>query len=184
MRVPGGWASQISRQSARKGGKVVSPATARKETPNTSKAYKPHGPNILCLLTALSRVKFCGWKANEWLRSTGLITVIGVSEWHFIYHKIYVHFVNPLNAELNPIHHLLAMVGARHIVHVSMMRFKGKTPTTEVESVDWLLELWYSSADHGTEEDFWRDVNMWWLWSWWWWWCWWWQTTPNISTVQ
>ena len=29
---------------------------------------------------------------------------------------------NPLNAELNPILHLLALVGARHIVHVSRMR--------------------------------------------------------------
>ena len=27
--------------------------------------------------------------------------------------------INPLNAELNPIRHLLALVGARHIVHVS-----------------------------------------------------------------
>ena len=30
---------------------------------------------------------------------------------------------NPLNAELNPIRHLLALVGARHIVHVSRIRF-------------------------------------------------------------
>ena len=29
---------------------------------------------------------------------------------------------NPLNAELNPIRHLLALVGARHIVHVSSIR--------------------------------------------------------------
>ena len=29
-----------------------------------------------------------------------------------------------LNAELNPIRHLLALVGARHIVHVSRMRVK------------------------------------------------------------
>ena len=29
---------------------------------------------------------------------------------------------NPLNAELYPIRHLLALVGARHIVHVSRMR--------------------------------------------------------------
>ena len=28
-------------------------------------------------------------------------------------------YINPLNAELNPIRHLLALVGARHIVHVS-----------------------------------------------------------------
>ena len=32
--------------------------------------------------------------------------------------------VNPLNAELNPIRHLLALVGDRHIVHVSRIRFK------------------------------------------------------------
>ena len=33
-------------------------------------------------------------------------------------------FLNPLNAELNPIRHLLALVGARHIVHVSRIRVK------------------------------------------------------------
>ena len=32
--------------------------------------------------------------------------------------------VNSLNAELNPIRHLLALVGARHIVHVSRIRVK------------------------------------------------------------
>ena len=31
---------------------------------------------------------------------------------------------NPLNAELNPILHLLALVGARHIVHISRIRVK------------------------------------------------------------
>ena len=30
--------------------------------------------------------------------------------------------INPLNAELNPIRHLLALVSARHIVHVSRIR--------------------------------------------------------------
>ena len=30
--------------------------------------------------------------------------------------------INPLNAELNPIRHLLALVGARHFVHVSWIR--------------------------------------------------------------
>ena len=30
----------------------------------------------------------------------------------------------PLNAELNPIHHLLALVGASHIAHVSRIRVK------------------------------------------------------------
>ena len=33
------------------------------------------------------------------------------------------NFINPLNAELNPVRHLLALVGARHIVHVSSIRF-------------------------------------------------------------
>jgi hypothetical protein len=33
-------------------------------------------------------------------------------------------WVNPLNADLNPIRHLLALVGARHIVHVSTIRVK------------------------------------------------------------
>jgi len=39
---------------------------------------------------------------------------------------------NPLNAKLNPICHLLALLGAHHILHVSRIRVKGlkllKTP--------------------------------------------------------
>jgi hypothetical protein len=35
-----------------------------------------------------------------------------------------VSFVNPLNAELNPICHLLALLGAHHIIHISRMRVK------------------------------------------------------------
>jgi len=30
--------------------------------------------------------------------------------------------VNPLNAELNPIYHLLALLGAHHILHISRIR--------------------------------------------------------------
>jgi len=37
------------------------------------------------------------------------------------YCKIYI---NTLNAELNPICHLLALIGAHHIFHVSMIRVK------------------------------------------------------------
>ena len=36
-------------------------------------------------------------------------------------------FINPLNAELNPIRHLLALVGARHIVHISRIRVNTTT---------------------------------------------------------
>jgi hypothetical protein len=32
--------------------------------------------------------------------------------------------LNTLNAELNPIRHLLALVGAHHILHVSRVRVK------------------------------------------------------------
>ena len=37
--------------------------------------------------------------------------------------RSYFHF-NPLNAELNPIQHLLAVLGAHHILHVSRIRVK------------------------------------------------------------
>jgi len=33
--------------------------------------------------------------------------------------KLKISLVNPLNAELNPICHLLALLGAHHILHVS-----------------------------------------------------------------
>ena len=32
------------------------------------------------------------------------------------------HHMNPLNSELNPICHLLALLGAHHILHVSRVR--------------------------------------------------------------
>jgi hypothetical protein len=34
------------------------------------------------------------------------------------------NFINPLNAELNPICHLLALLGAHHILHVSRIRVR------------------------------------------------------------
>jgi len=33
-------------------------------------------------------------------------------------------YINPLNAELNPICHLLALLGVHHILHVSRIRVK------------------------------------------------------------
>jgi hypothetical protein len=35
-------------------------------------------------------------------------------------------YFNPLNAELNPICHLLALLGAHHILHVSRLKVKRK----------------------------------------------------------
>ena len=37
---------------------------------------------------------------------------------------IYNGVINPLNAELNPICHLLALLGTHHILHVSRIRVK------------------------------------------------------------
>ena len=39
--------------------------------------------------------------------------------------SVVLFLFKPLNPELNPIRHLLALVGARHIVHVSRLRVKG-----------------------------------------------------------
>ena len=41
----------------------------------------------------------------------------------FIYF-LKVNIINPLNAELNPICHLLSLLGAHHIFHVSGIRVK------------------------------------------------------------
>ena len=38
-------------------------------------------------------------------------------------HVIYL-VLNPLNAELNPICHLLALLGAHHILHINRIRVK------------------------------------------------------------
>jgi hypothetical protein len=37
--------------------------------------------------------------------------------------------LNPLNAELNPICHLPALLGVHHILHVSMIRVKERDDT-------------------------------------------------------
>jgi hypothetical protein len=38
---------------------------------------------------------------------------------------------NPLNAELNPICHILALLGAHPILHISRIRVKGTVSTSE-----------------------------------------------------
>ena len=44
-------------------------------------------------------------------------SVVSVTSWQ-------LHQINPLNAELNPICHLLALLGAHHILHISRIRVK------------------------------------------------------------
>ena len=47
-------------------------------------------------------------------------------------YRVYINILNPLNAELNPIRHLLALVGDRHIVHVSRIRVKSHPPFASI----------------------------------------------------
>jgi len=48
--------------------------------------------------------------------------------------------INPLNAELSPICHLLALLGAHHILHVSRMRVK--MDVEEVNGRLWTGMIW------------------------------------------
>ena len=48
---------------------------------------------------------------------------------------ISLYSINPLNAELNPICHLLALLGAHHILHVSRIRVNWLVCVTETECV-------------------------------------------------
>ena len=43
---------------------------------------------------------------------------------HQLMHKFFKRSINPFNAELNPICHLLALLGARPIFHVGRIRVK------------------------------------------------------------
>jgi hypothetical protein len=43
-----------------------------------------------------------------------------------IKHKNIINYINPFNAKLNPICHLLALLGAHHILHVSRIRVKAQ----------------------------------------------------------
>ena len=47
--------------------------------------------------------------------------------------------INPLNAELNPICHLLALLGSRHIFHVRRIRFK-LSPMKLYYFLNWSVE--------------------------------------------
>jgi len=63
---------------------------------------------------------------EKWQKARGGIlrcTMYGRPPFHCLRHLL-IHrlYLNPLNAELNHICHLLALLGAHHILHVSMVR--------------------------------------------------------------
>jgi len=63
---------------------------------------------------------------------------------------VFVSTVNPLNAELNPIRHLLALLGAHHILHISRIRVNtfvlfvcfDVNGQTDVTGVSIVLHVW------------------------------------------
>ena len=59
--------------------------------------------------------------------SSGCCTPSAVPSQHIKCLCIFISCVNPLNAELNPICYLLALLGAHHFLHVSRIRVKSLT---------------------------------------------------------
>jgi hypothetical protein len=48
--------------------------------------------------------------------------------------------INPLNAELNPMCHLLALLGVNHIFHVSWLRVNGRKRIVYVSGISHYCE--------------------------------------------
>ena len=57
-----------------------------------------------------------------YLRWTSLALLTKIKEW--VSHKKNKYCFNPLKAELNPMCHLLALLGAHHILHISRIKVK------------------------------------------------------------
>jgi hypothetical protein len=51
--------------------------------------------------------------------------------------------IYPLNAKLNPICHLLALLGAHPILHVSRIRVKMDLQEVKCVGMDWVELAWY-----------------------------------------
>jgi len=51
---------------------------------------------------------------------------------HVAHSKVLKQTINPLNAQLNPICHLLALLGAHHILHVSKIWVKSHLPFASI----------------------------------------------------
>jgi hypothetical protein len=52
--------------------------------------------------------------------------------WDNLWAQRWFHvMINPLNAELNPICHLVALLGIHHLLHVSRIRVKRKSKPQE-----------------------------------------------------
>ena len=134
-------------RSPRKRDKLIPDCTA----PPNHTVWKPEHHNIVSVLRGDIPVvcrKYHNMKRNRSLNTTnGLLakmkssyvtTCFGLHLWpssgyNLVALRVYTgcptryqtqHFFNPLNDELNPICHLLALLGAHHIFHISRIRVK------------------------------------------------------------
>ena len=90
----------------------------------------PSHSAYIYLYNALSLCVLCNSRNNnDYFLTNNLVIYIGNGDSDFICDV--GNDFNLLNAELNPIRHLLALVGARHIVHVSRIRVKYGSVTVQ-----------------------------------------------------
>jgi hypothetical protein len=69
---------------------------------------------ISCLVTTVCMGQNSSWGAASGLSCHGIPRLLWKPKPHYR--------INPLNAELNPMCHLLALLGAQHILHISRIR--------------------------------------------------------------
>ena len=67
------------------------------------------------------------YKGQAYAVSTGLLSFLKVEMVFTFIHMYSSVLINSLNAELNPICYLLALLGAHHFLHVSRIRVKSLT---------------------------------------------------------
>ena len=84
----------------------------------------------------------------------GVRLVTGVETCHLVFSGHYsdssceqTKHINPLNAELNPIFYLLALLGAHHFLHVSRIRVKSLTLSL-LMSYTYMERLFLMFLDH------------------------------------
>jgi len=75
--------------------------------------------------------------------------IFGIGTTYYVSLPCCAIFFNPLNAELNPTCHLLALLGVHHFLHVSRIRvnhpvFTGKNRKVDKELKTAEMKMWYS----------------------------------------
>jgi hypothetical protein len=76
---------------------------------------KMHGPGNI------KETKYCAVNFHSRTVHLGIIKVLSPTD---AQENCFTMNINPLNADLNPICHLLALLGAHHIFHISGLRIK------------------------------------------------------------